>query len=104
MLLVSFLFLILSSSSSPASHFLADSSSRSLFCCLFPFFCCLVDFCSVLPFVARHVIYVAVLIFQLSYVFNYCDFVLESPLFYSCQSSPPSVLSSEGSSLEFLCF
>jgi hypothetical protein len=105
MLLVTFLLLSLSSSSSPASHFLVDSSSRSLLSGIYPFFCSLVDFYLDLPFVARHVvIYVAVLTFQLSYVLNYCDFVLEGPLFYSCQSSPTSVLPSEESSLEFfLC-
>jgi hypothetical protein len=102
MLLVTSLLLSLSSSSSPAFHFLVDSCSRYLLCCIFPFFCSLVDLCLGLPFVARHVvIYVAVLIFQLPYVLNYCDFVIEGPLFYSCQSSPTSVLPSEGSSLEF---
>jgi len=106
MLLVTFLLLSLSCSSSPASHLLADSSSRSLLYCLFPFFCSLVDLCLGLPFVARHVVvYEAVLIFQLSYVLKYCDFFIEGPLFYSCQSSPASVMPSEGSSLEFfLCF
>jgi hypothetical protein len=68
MLLVTFVLLSLISSSSSASHLLADSSSRSLLFCLFPFFYSLVDLCLDLPFVAR-------------YVIIYCDFIPEGPLF-----------------------